>query len=145
MPEVDETGSFGGCFDEFGAAQDVFGGIFSEMPSLRAALVSVVLLVVVPATPALTPSCGCGEAPPAGPGSSTTLAIGPAEYPGIRDGSFILHVPVGYETSTALPLVIGLHGWTGSGSGLIVISVAVVQPSPGVNWKVPNISLAVSP
>jgi polyhydroxybutyrate depolymerase len=119
MPAVGETCSFGRCFDEFGASAGVFGGIFTTMPSLRTALVSIALLAVVPATPALTPSCGCGEAPPVGPGSSTTLAMGPAEDPGIRDGSFILHVPVGYETSTALPLVIGLHGWTGSGSGLM--------------------------
>ena len=89
------------------------------MSSLRASLVAVGLLVAAPATPALTPSCGCGEAPPAGPGSNTTLVIGPGEYPGIRDGSFILHVPQGYGVDTAVPLVIALHGWTSSASGMM--------------------------
>lgn len=65
---------------------------------------------------AQTPSCGCDLAPPVGPGRDTTLQLTGVD--GSRDGAYVLYVPQGYSSATPMPLVVALHGWTGTGSGM---------------------------
>ena len=64
---------------------------------------------------AATPSCGCGQDPPGVPGRDIDINISPDEYPGVREGSYRLHVPDNYDPNTPMPMVLGLHGWTSSG------------------------------
>jgi len=55
-------------------------------------------------------SAGCGARPPAAPGKSvsTTLRVGELTR------EYRLHVPTGYDPDTAVPLVLVIHGYTGT-------------------------------
>jgi len=59
-------------------------------------------------------SVGCGSKLPSGvnPGGSTTMA---GTFDGIKR-QWVLYLPPGYDNSVAVPMVVGTHGWGGSGS-----------------------------
>jgi polyhydroxybutyrate depolymerase len=59
-------------------------------------------------------SVGCGSAPPVSPGASivTRLRVGDL------DREYRLHVPKGYDGATAVPLVVAIHGYTGTAEAL---------------------------
>lgn len=56
---------------------------------------------------AAAPSAGCGVAEATGPGESTISFTGAGQ-----DGTYVRHLPPAYDSTTPLPLVIDLHGWS---------------------------------
>jgi len=66
-----------------------------------------------------TTSPGCAAAPPLPsnltPGGTVDLDLGWAPASGLRT-SYRLSVPLGYDGSLAFPLLVGFHGWGGSGA-----------------------------
>jgi polyhydroxybutyrate depolymerase len=74
-------------------------------------------LVVVGATAgdgSLRPSAGCAATPPVAPGQSiaATLKVGDL----VRE--YRLHLPTEYQRGTAVPLVLVIHGYTGTAEAL---------------------------
>ncbi len=63
-----------------------------------------------------SPSSGCGVAPPVAVGQATSVALAPATA---RVGSYQLYLPESYDREHPTALVIGLHGWTSSGSSAL--------------------------
>lgn len=56
---------------------------------------------------AAAPSAGCGVAVPTGSGESTIEFTGAGQ-----DGIYVRHLPPAYDSTTPLPLVLDLHGWS---------------------------------
>ncbi|WP_425955886.1 alpha/beta hydrolase family esterase [Xylanimonas sp. McL0601] len=79
------------------------------MSSIR----TVVRAFLAAALLAALAACSSGGPPPAAiqPGSSGSVAL--------DDRPFTLAVPDGYDEDTPVPLVVGLHGYTGDGAGLV--------------------------
>ena len=62
---------------------------------------------------AISPSRGCSESP-------STLAVGQVISQSVyADRAYALYLPTAYAPNHPTALVIGLHGWTGSGSGAL--------------------------
>ena len=59
---------------------------------------------------ATRPSAGCGAKPPATPGTSITATI----QIGDLDREYRLHLPSGYDPTERTPLVVVIHGYTGT-------------------------------
>lgn len=59
-------------------------------------------------------SAGCGSAPPLAPGASIAahLKVGDLER------EYRLHLPTGYDAKAAVPLVLAIHGYTGTAEAL---------------------------
>ena len=66
-----------------------------------------------PSAAGTSPSAGCGLEPPVTVGQSNNVSFSPGTA---RDGSYALYLPERYDKNHPTALVVGLHGWTGSGS-----------------------------
>jgi len=65
-------------------------------------------------------SAGCGAQPPVAPGESIAATIGVGEL--TRD--YRLHLPTGYDPNEPAPLVLVIHGYTGTGrDGVHLLSI----------------------
>ena len=74
---------------------------------------TVMLAVLLAGTPALTAaqrSAGCGKAAPGVPGQSIELSYEHAAL----SRSYRLHLPPDYDSNRQTPLVLSIHGYTGS-------------------------------
>ena len=61
----------------------------------------------------VSPSTGCGLEPPVAVGQPSSVALSSGAA---RDGSYALYLPEQYDRDHPTALVVGLHGWTSSGS-----------------------------
>ena len=62
------------------------------------------------------PSAGCGLEPPVAVGQPGSISFSSATA---RDGSYELYLPEQYDVNHPTALVVGLHGWTSSGSSAL--------------------------
>jgi polyhydroxybutyrate depolymerase len=60
------------------------------------------------------PSAGCGGNPPLAPGESVVRTVQVGEL----EREYRLHLPTGYASATAVPLVLAVHGYTGTAEAL---------------------------
>jgi poly(3-hydroxybutyrate) depolymerase len=86
-------------------------GEATEPESMRSE--AVLFAESLPSVLGATPSTGCGLEPPVTVGQPSSVVLSPGTA---RDGSYELYLPEQYDRNHPTALVVGLHGWTSSGS-----------------------------